>query len=497
MKLVQYENAMVMKRYFRNIYEKYNRLSLPIKATLWFTICNFLQKAISMVTTPIYTRILSFAEYGVTSTYIAWENVLFMVTSLCLYKALMNLYKRYDHSEKDMILSSVLALGGIVTTLWFFVFLSFRKQLVYFMGIPEILIACLFISFIFNSAIQSWMLHKRYIYEYKKVVATIISMVAVSSIFGIFNVLFIAQTAVSKILPNVCVIVIIGSAVYIRSFRKNSKFYNKEIWAFALSFAVPLLPHYLSEFVLQSSDKLMINYMCDLSDVAVYSVAYSVGSLLSMMTSAIDATFAPFEYEAIRQGKYRQLSDASNYMLIIVATFVLIIMFFRTEIVLIFGGKKYIESSRIIIPICIGLYFNFEFRLFARIQEYYEYRKRVVIPSILAALLNLVLNYYYINLFGYSAAAYTTFFCYAFFCLIHYWFYIDTCKKENKGISLYDIKKIMFISLGVICGGGAVGLLTFNIVIKYSILVFIIVGSFKRRKEIMIFLNKVVHSLDL
>lgn len=82
---------------------------------------------------------------------------------------------------------------------------------------------------------------------------------------------------------------------------------------------------------------------------------------------------------------------------------------------LVFGGVKYIESVDVIIPICIGVYFNYMFQLFARVQEYYERKLTVVIPSILCAILNLILNYIFIKLCGYQAAAYTTFVCYAIY----------------------------------------------------------------------------------
>lgn len=69
---------------------------------------------------------------------------------------------------------------------------------------------------------------------------------------------------------------------------------------------------------------------------------------------------------------------------------------------LIFGGYKYLDSSRVIAPICLGLFFNYEFRFFARVQEYYEHKKTIVIPSIMAAVLNIGLNYYYIQKKGFK-----------------------------------------------------------------------------------------------
>ncbi|MDT6583205.1 oligosaccharide flippase family protein, partial [Enterococcus faecium] len=58
-----------------------------------------------MITTPIFTRVLSTEQYGLYSTYLSWESLLLMITSLSLFKAMMNLYVKYDNQEH--ILSTV------------------------------------------------------------------------------------------------------------------------------------------------------------------------------------------------------------------------------------------------------------------------------------------------------------------------------------------------------------------------------------------------------
>ena len=60
--------------------DKYLSMPLPVKAALWFTICNFLQRGVTMITTPIFTRVLSEEQYGIYSTYLSWENLLLMIT---------------------------------------------------------------------------------------------------------------------------------------------------------------------------------------------------------------------------------------------------------------------------------------------------------------------------------------------------------------------------------------------------------------------------------
>lgn len=458
-----------MKDVLINLKNRYNNMSAPVKAAFWFTVCSFLQRGVSMITTPIFTRLLSTEEYGLYSTYLSWQTVLLMIVSLSLYKAIMNLYVKYEDQER--VLSAVCGLELILSFIWLIIGLVFKEKISDLLGLSPTLICCLFIYFMFQSVFQCWSLYKRYVYDYKILIIVTMLLTVGSAGLGVFAIIFISPTANYRALSDVLVLMAIGIVLYITVFRKGRVFYDKKIWLFSLGFCVPLMPHYLSEFILQSSDKIMINYLCGASDVALYSIAYSAGSLITLVTNSINSTFAPYQYQKIKSGEYSLLSKRANEVLAFVGVMLGIIMTFSREIVLIFGGMKYIDSVGVIIPICIGVFFNYVFQLFARVQEYYEQKLMVVIPSILCAALNLILNYIFINLYGYQAAAYTTFLCYALFCLVHYFFYKKVCREFLNGANLYDAKGILFISFGVTCIGVFTMFLNSVLWIKYIIVI--------------------------
>ena len=452
-----------MQHTFSILKNKYMEMSKPVKAAFWFTVCNFLQRGISMITTPIFTRMLSTSEYGLYSTYLSWENVLLMVVTLSLYKAIMNLYVKYDNQEK--VLSAVCGLELVLSLLWLSIGFVFRKPIADLLQLPVDLVCCLFVSFIFQAVFQCWSLYKRYVYDYRTLILTTLISTAGSAILGVVAVAFVSPTAEARVISSTFVTAVIGVVLYITVFKNGKTFFDKSVWVFSLGFCVPLMPHYLSEFVLQSSDKIMINYLCGTSDVALYSIAYSAGSLITLITSAVNSTFAPYQYQKIKAGEYDLLAKRANQVLLFVGAMLVGIMLFSREIVLVFGGAKYIESVNVIIPICIGVYFNYMFQLFAR--------------------LNLILNYIFIRLCGYQAAAYTTFVCYALFCLIHYYFYKKVCKEVLNGQRLYDGKGILLISLGVTVIGIAVMFINRFLWLKYSIIILIMILLVIKRKQVI------------
>ena len=60
-----------------------------IKSGIWFTASNFLIKGIGFITTPIFTRLLTKAEFGEFNNFRTWVNILLILTSLNLESSLI------------------------------------------------------------------------------------------------------------------------------------------------------------------------------------------------------------------------------------------------------------------------------------------------------------------------------------------------------------------------------------------------------------------------
>ena len=123
--------------------------------------------------------------------------------------------------------------------------------------------------------------------------------------------------------------------------------------------------------------------------------------------------------------------------------------------------------------------------MFARVQEYYEHKLMIVLPSIICAVLNLITNYIFIQMYGYQAAAYTTVGCYLLFCIVHYIFYLRVVKNELKGEHIYKGKTIAIISAGVILSGIIITFINQVPILKYSLIVIMCIIVIIKRKKII------------
>ena len=63
---------------------KYNDMSAPVKMAFWFLICSFFQKGIGLITTPIFTRIMTESEFGRYSVYNSWYSIISVFVTLSI-----------------------------------------------------------------------------------------------------------------------------------------------------------------------------------------------------------------------------------------------------------------------------------------------------------------------------------------------------------------------------------------------------------------------------
>lgn len=480
-----------MKKIIEKARSFYINLPKPLRSSFWFMVCIFLQRGISMITTPIFTRIMPLEEYGMTSTFTSLQSILEIFISLELAACGMVLYVKQEE-RKEAIASALSSLEIVVTSIWMIFFGAFLGKISELLQISKILCICLLFTIMSSQLIQIWMSYKRYIYDYRKAIGITLLTTILTSILGIVGVLLFSPSAESRLVPYTIVNFIISIFLYVSLLKQGRVFFDKYSWKFAFSYGVPLLPHYVSQFILSSSDRLMISYMCGKKDVALYSVAYAVGSMIGSFTYAINASFAPYQFQHIRSKEYRILAKTANIVLLFVALILIGIMLFGREVIWLFAGDRYMESAAIVVPICIGIFFNYLFQLFARIEEYYLHKMMIAAASMLCAALNIVLNLIFIKKYGYQAAAYTTMICYMAFCVVHYLFYLRVLRIEEKGAKIYDGKGLSLISLLVMTSGIFIFWIQDFPLLKYSIAVCVFLYLIAKRKILIDALGKLL-----
>lgn len=216
---------------------------------------------------------------------------------------------------------------------------------------------------------------------------------------------------------------------------------------------LPLIPHYLSQTVLSSADRIMIKDMVGEGEAGIYSLAYSISLIMTLFSTALMQTISPFIYQKIKDNKIYEISNVAYISLIFIAVVNLILILFAPEIIKIFAPKEYYEAIWVIPPVAMSVFFMYSYDLFAKFAFYYEKTTLIMSASVVGAILNLILNHIFIGIYGYIAAGYTTLVCYLIYTLFHYILMNAVCKKYSDGIRPYRTKVLLMITIPfLLCG---------------------------------------------
>ena len=320
------------------------------------------------------------------------------------------------------------------------------------LGLPNALIILMLIGFLFAPARDFWLSRQRYEYKYKLAGAVSVLTAIVATFASIFAVIFVSnrhfeETSLVRLFSNYISIYGVAAVIWIYILLKGKKFYCKEYWKMSLAISIPLIGYNIAGQVLNVSDRMMIGRLVNNSAVGIYGTLYTVSSLSLLVWQAINASFVPYLFQNIDK-KEHNIKQISNMLLEAYAVIAVLLTFFAPEIVKILATKEYYEAIYIMPSIAAGVFFTSYANLYSNIAVYYKESKYVMYPAIVAAILNLVLNYVFIKMFGYMAAAYTTLFSYIILAILQVIWSAKVCKENNNEINnIYDNKRMLLLAI--------------------------------------------------
>lgn len=476
---------------FSKLWDKYKSMSRQLKVVFWFSVVGFLQRGISVITTPIFTRVMSTEDYGMFSVFNAYYTVLVIVATLYLHTEVINNAFVKSGASNEKVVSVFQSLSLVISSAFFVLAVIFRNQLASVMGLPVIAVVVMFLAFVFMEPYHNWIIYKRYQFDYIRPVLAAVVISVASPFLGVVAVLATpGNQGVARILMYACVNIILpGAFFYVINYKKSPHFYDKALWKYALSFNIPLLAHYLSETLLNQTDRIMINGFLGSSDAAIYSVAFSAASLFTIFSSALNTAFIPWTYQKLKEKDYRAIEKVGYSVLLFLAVILLLMIMFAPEVVYILAGSKYTGAVYLIPALSASVFFGYMYQLFSRIELYYERKSYTVISTATAAALNIALNAWWIPWFGYTAAGYSTLVSHILFCVMHYFFFRKVNRECMGSAKVYDVRQLLLISAFVLVSSFVMTWLYALLWLRVMVLAVVVLACALKRKKIVNFIK--------
>ncbi len=471
----------------KKLLAKYKSMPDPAKASLWFIICGFLQKGIAFLTTPVFTRIMSENAYGQYSSYIAWMNIFTVIASLNLSAGVYTRGLVKNEDDEDGFSSSLVVLSTVCIAVVFIVCICGFSVVNRVTDLSIFLIFVMFMEIWVTAVFHFWSSKERVNFRYKKLVILTLAYVLFSQVFSVFAVLNIAED--KQVEARAFSIVICGLIIFVPIFisilKKGKKYFSKVYWIYALKFNIPLVPHYLSQIILNESDRLMIKSICGANYAGYYSVAYAISMLMLIFNNSVSGVMNPWIYKSIKNGYYQKIGKISYGILAAIAFMNFIVIAVAPEALSIVAPGSYQQALWVVPPVAASVYFMFLYNLFATFEYYFERTNYVMVSSLLCAAINLLLNYIFIPRYGFVAAGYTTLVCYVLVSVLHYVFMRKTCKMYLDGAKIYNVGFILGIGITLIVSSGIMMLLYPFWYVRYALVFVGVVMVFIFRKKFM------------
>ena len=424
-----------------------NNSSKALKSGFWYTLSNFIVKAIGLITTLILARLLTHAEFGIYNNYTSWLSILTILITMQLESTLIS--ARFDFEKTiDEYILSILVMSAVFSAFGLIVINVFMIPISAFTDLKPVYLNIMLIYLMFLPGINFYQIRERYSFQYKNTVISSLVLAVSTAGLSVLLVVLMSDKISGRIYGASIPTIVIGIVFYFYFILKG-RHVRFKYWKYALPIALPFIPHLLSMTVLNSTDRIMINKICGPEDAALYSMAYTCGSLITILLVSINGAFAPWLGNKLHENKLEDIRKFSRYYIFSFCIFALGIMLISPEILLIIGGKSYLEARYVMTPVTMGCVCQFLYTMFVNIEQFKKKTVGMAIASVIAAITNFGLNNLFIPRFGYLAAAYTTLAGY-FLLLIMHMFLVYRLNFAKA----YSYKLVLLsVAVGCICMG--------------------------------------------
>lgn len=420
------------------------------KITILNIVSTFMLQGIAFITTPIFTRLLGNAQFGIYSLFNSWVLILTCLMGISIHSSIgtgVYTFKENYISFRNSVLfsSTLICMAEILIIIICNEFLS--KMTGFSGGLVIIIGVTAFAHYIVNFAQMS------FTYE-KRAGSNFILSVSLSLSSVILSILLICKAdADIKYLGRIYGVAItyflIAVVAWLVLFLKKPTGVNKEYLKYGITVGVPIVFHSLSQQILGQSDRVMMQaFGIATAEIGVYSLFYTLSSVLSTVLGALNNSWCPFYYDDVSEEKWDVLDKkCKNYVELFTVLGMGFLLLSR-EISYLMADESYWSGINLIPVLSFAVYFTFMYQFPVNFEFFYKKTGIIAVGTIGAGILNIIFNAFMIPMWGMYGAAMATALSYLALFLTHY-FIVTHMKKYH-----FHLKMTVFIPglMGMLAG---------------------------------------------
>lgn len=381
-----------------------------------------LLNGISILTGPLFSRLLGDSGYGALKIYNIWVSILTVVFTLQTQATLVNARVEFPEEDQKRYQSAAMGLSVLTFSVCAGFVLIFLSPISRILALDKALV-CLMLIQAFGTFCVNF-LHIKNVYEYRAGWNMLLSL-TVSLIPLVLAVVLVLRLPMSiryygRVVANAASYGLLGIPICIWILLRGKTFYRKDYWKFCVYLAIPAVFHNLTDLILGQSDQLMLQHMLDLATVGHYSSALTLSNFLFVLFTALNNTWCPFFFDEFKRGQREAVLGKTRNFLEVFTVLSCGFILLAPEVYHVYVPQPYWRATKLIPLFVAGYYLNFLCTFPVNFEYYHKKPKVTAGVTIASSLVNVVLNYLFILKIGMAGAAVATLISHGVQLVLHY-----------------------------------------------------------------------------
>ena len=397
----------------------------------------------SIFLTPIYTRILSKADYGLMDIYMTWNNLFMTILPFGLIGGLFRFYPEYKERIKSLtgtILVFLLIVGAIYGITMFAmhkaiitnIFNNDTDKELYLINI-FIVIGSMFFSFTMTILRC----------EFKKINFLILSLMNISLLvsLGFIFVYFERMGVLGFFRASLITMILLNVTGFYMIRKSISISWDIIVFKNLFNYSIHILGvNILFQLVTFLDRKIILNY-CSIDDLGLYAIGAKISSFLNLIFSALLLGWFPRAMSMKDNPNIKNIITSFHDILCLVLFPIIFVFFIFNKELIQFFAPDYGESVFVILFLSLSIIFiGFNNLFYNTGLHIMSKTKYITFASIISLITNVVISLLFVKKYGINGVAFGTFAGSIIWLVIQY-----TYNKIQYKISFNIMKPLIYI----------------------------------------------------
>ena len=382
---------------------KYHKL---ISNTFIFALGTFSSKLLVFVLMPIYTRVLTTSEYGVVDLIVNTANFLIPVVAVCISESVVRFGLDKNYRKDNVFTIGILTiLIGYIIFLLFFPVVSMIKFISEYTWLVYIYVFCSIVKNVSAQFIRARGLVKLFAFDGIMSTATVLIFSILFLVVFKFGIIGYVMAIVLSDAISAAFLFIVAD---LKKYLKPSTI-DKEVWKSMVLYALPLIPNTVFFWITNLSDRYILTYLIGPSANGLYTAAYKIPTIIIAVSTIFMQAWqiSAFSQQEKKEKEkfYSNVFRSYQSIVFLIASGIILMIIPITYILV---SKNFFESWIFVPFLVISVIFSCFSSFLSTIYMSEKKNTMVMVTMFGGALINIILNFVLIPVYGALGAAFST-----------------------------------------------------------------------------------------